>query len=173
MIQIHHFVFSAFQENTYILYDDTKACIIIDPGCNSVSEEQALSQFIEQKDLRPVRLINTHAHLDHIFGNQFVAEKYGLGVELHEGELPLLINAPRIAELYGVNMTPSPEPASFIKEGDTVNFGQSSLRTLLVPGHSPAHLCFYSEEQGFVIAGDTLFYGSNEVYQAHGVEHAA
>ena len=160
MVKITSFTFNPFQENTYVLYDETKECIIFDPGCTTPTEKQELLSFIEKNELKPVRLINTHCHLDHIFGNKFVAEKYNLELEIHKGELSVLLHAPKIAAMYGFAIEPSPEPGHFIEEGDLITFGNSQLETFLTPGHSPASLTFYSKEAKFIIAGDVLFYGS-------------
>lgn len=160
MIKVKHFVFSPFSENTYILYDETKECIIIDPGCYQQAERDQLVDFIENNELKPVRLILTHAHLDHIFGNKFVFDKYGLLPEMHKGELPVLNAAPLISAQYGVPMEASPVPKSFLTVEDKITFGESSLDILFTPGHSPASLSFFSKEDNFVIAGDTLFENS-------------
>ena len=161
MAVVAKFTFNPFQENTYLLYDDTKECIIIDPGCYTANERTELAQFIKQKELRPVRLINTHCHIDHVFGNRFIAEQYGLELEIHEGELPVLQAVPKVANLYGIPLPDeSPEPSRFIKEGDQINFGNTKLNSLYTPGHSPASLSFYCAADQFMIAGDVLFQGS-------------
>lgn len=152
--------FNAFQENTYILHDDTKECVIIDPGCNSPEEEQILVKTIEEHELTPVRLINTHCHLDHVFGNTFVSEKYELPLESHEGEVPVLASAPQIAQMYGLGTFSSPPITKFLKEGDEMNFGNSKMKVLFTPGHSPASISFYNEADKILIAGDVLFQGS-------------
>jgi len=157
---IKQFVFSPFSENTYVLYDETKEAIIIDPGCYEQHERDELEDFISNEGLKPVRLILTHAHLDHIFGNKFVFDKYGLLPEMHKGELPVLQSAVIVAAKYGVPMEASPEPKIFLTEGDKITFGNSVLDSFFTPGHSPASLSFYCEKDGFVIAGDTLFNGS-------------
>ena len=127
---------------------------------SNAAEKQELVSYIEKNDLKPVRLINTHCHLDHIFGNGFIANKYGLSLEIHKGELPVLAHAPRSAAMYGVAMDPSPEPTKFIEEGDIITFGKAQLIAILTPGHSPASLSFYCAQDNFVIAGDVLFEGS-------------
>ena len=161
MTLVASFTFNPFQENTYVLYDDTKECAIFDPGCYTEAEKAQLSQFIKEKGLKPVKLINTHCHLDHIFGNQFVANKYGLGLEIHEGELPVLQAAAQVSMMYGVPFPEaSPEPAAFIKEGDVVTFGNTKLEVFFTPGHSPASISFFCREDKFVIAGDVLFHQS-------------
>lgn len=161
MAYVAGLTFNPFQENTYVVYDQTGECIIFDPGCNNSQEEDQLVQFIESKNLKPVRLINTHCHIDHVFGNAFVAEKYQLPLEIHEGELAVLKSVPMVAQMYNIPMpSPSPEPGRFIAEGERIKFGNTSLLSLFTPGHSPASLSFYCKEDQFLIAGDVLFQGS-------------
>ncbi len=157
MANVASFTFNPFQENTYIVYDETKECIIFDPGCYTTAEEQNLVNFISDNGLKPVRLINTHCHLDHVFGNKFVAEKYDLGLEIHKDELPVLHFAPTSGQMYGISSQKSPEPSRYIEEGEIIEFGNTKLETLFTPGHSPASLSFYCAESKFVIAGDVLF----------------
>ncbi len=152
------FTFNPFQENTYILYDDTKECVIIDPGCFENAEKLELDNFISANNLKPVRLINTHCHIDHVFGNRFVSERYNIELEIHKGELPVLEAVPRVSEFYGIPFPePSPMPGSFIEEGDIISFGDTKLETLFTPGHSPASISFYCKEAKILIAGDVLF----------------
>ena len=161
MTRVAKFTFNPFQENTYVLYDDSKECIIIDPGCFEDHEKTELSNFIENEGLKPVRLINTHCHIDHVFGNYFVNKKYGLELEIHEGELPVLNAVPQVAMMYGIPLKdPMISAEKFIKEGETIEFGNSKLVAIYTPGHSPASLSFYCEASKFVIAGDVLFNGS-------------
>ncbi len=158
MMLVAKFTFNPFQENTYVLYDDTKECIIIDPGCYTAVEKKMLSDFIKEHELRPVRLINTHCHLDHVFGNQFVASQWNLGLEIHEGELSVLKAVPKVCSLYGIPLPDeSPMPTAFIEEGQEIVFGNTSLKTLFTPGHSPASISFYNEAAQILIAGDVLF----------------
>lgn len=158
MTRVVRFTFNPFQENTYLLHDDTKECIIIDPGCYHQSEKDELSAYIAREQLRPVRLINTHCHIDHVFGNKFTAETYGLDLEIHKGELPVLDSVERVATMYGIPYPEkSPAPARFIEEGEEITFGETTLKTLFTPGHSPASISFYCEKDKFVIAGDVLF----------------
>ena len=157
---IQAFTFNPFSENTYILYDDTKECIIIDPGCSNEHERQELTDFIKEEELKPVKLLNTHCHIDHVFGNTFVAKKYNLGLEMHEEDLQTLHSLPQVSHLYGLDAEESIEPTVFLNEGDIVKFGSSSLEILFVPGHSPGSICFVSKEDKFIIGGDVLFHGS-------------
>jgi len=158
MTQYHVFEFNPFAENTYVVWDETGECAIFDPGCYSSEEREMLRRFIVEKNLRPVRLINTHCHVDHVFGNPFVARTWGLGLEIHEGELPVLDSYERVCQMYGLPFEdPQPLPGNFIEAGETLRFGSTQLKVLFTPGHSPASLSFYCEEAGFVLAGDVLF----------------
>lgn len=156
-MNIVKFTFSPFQENTYILYDNTKQCVIIDPGCYDENERRRLVEFIESRELNPVRLLNTHGHLDHIFGNKFVAEKYNLQVESHKDEQQVIEYSTIAAQSYGLQLEQSPRISVFWDEGDSITFGDSELKVFFTPGHSPASISFYSEKDNFIIGGDVLF----------------
>jgi len=160
MIIIQGFTFNPFEENTYILYDETKECMIIDPGCSNKSEQEEMVQFITDEKLKPVKLLNTHCHIDHVFGNSFIAKKYNLDLEIHEKDLQVLHSLPQVSHLYGLNAEESVEPSVFLNEGDKIVFGNSSLDILFTPGHSPGSICFVSHADKFIIGGDVLFYGS-------------
>ena len=160
MIQISSFAFNPFQENTYVLYDETKESIIIDPGCYTPLEQAELSTFIENEGLKPVRLILTHCHIDHILGCKYISERYKLVSEANKIEMPVFQNAERAAAIFGIRLEKPPAPGKFIDEKDVIKFGNSSLEILFTPGHSPGSLCFYNNEQKFVIGGDVLFHGS-------------
>lgn len=152
--------FNDFQENTYILYDDTKECVIIDPGCSNAREEQMLSKTIEENNLNPVRLVNTHCHIDHVYGNKYVSEKFGLPLESHRGEIPVLESGPQVAMMYGLRYNPSPPISKFLEEGEQLAFGNTVLDILFTPGHSPASISFYNANDKILISGDVLFQGS-------------
>lgn len=157
MIQLKIFTFNPFYENTYVLYDETRECVIIDPGCSNSKEESELSDFIEQKELKPVKLLNTHCHIDHILGNLYVTEKYNLELETAKAEEANLIAADVYAEQFGMKAPKSPKVKTDLKEGDSVTFGNSKLKVISAPGHSAAHIVFYAEEDEFIIGGDVLF----------------
>lgn len=157
---IKSFVFNPFAENTFVVSDSSGECVIIDPGCYTREEEQKLSDYIGESGLRPVRLLNTHAHLDHILGNEFACRKWGLLPELHIADLELLRSAHLYGELWGIRATPSPDPVKHLEEGEIIRFGHSSLRVLFVPGHCPGHVAFYAEQDKAIISGDVLFQGS-------------
>ena len=156
------FTFNAFQEKTYVVYETvSKAAIIFDPGCYSTAEEQQLVETIKDLELNPIQLINTHCHLDHVFGNAFVAKQFGLELGIHRLELDILQSAPFLTKAYGLpEMAPSPTPGYYLEEGEEVTLGQATFSLLLTPGHSPGSLCFYNAEDGYLIAGDVLFAGS-------------
>lgn len=157
MIKVHYFTFNPFQENTYILFDDTKECIIIDPGCSDGNERKALEHYIKQEDLQPVKLVNTHCHIDHVLGNKWVAEKYGIELYMNEADLKNLKATVAYASVFNLVCDESPEPSHFLNEGDRLQFGNSELSILFTPGHSPGSISLYAEKEGFVIAGDVLF----------------
>lgn len=160
MIKIQSFVCSPYQENTYVLFDETKECVIIDPGMYDGAEQNRVAAFITDEGLRPVMLLNTHCHIDHVFGNKFVFDSYGLLPRCHKEELPLLTAVPSYAPQMGMRYEVSPLPEEFLPESGSIAFGNSNLDIIFAPGHSPAHLCFYSAPDNFLIGGDVLFYGS-------------
>lgn len=153
--------FNPFQENTYLVHDETGDCVIFDPGCYEASERRELMNKVQALGLTPVRLINTHCHLDHVFGNRFVADTWSLALEIHPLEAPVLAAVPRVCEMYGLP-TPeeSPDPLTSLKAGEYIRFGNTELLQLFTPGHSPGSVSFYCAQSKFVIAGDVLFYGS-------------
>lgn len=154
------FTFNAFSENTYILSDDTKECVVIDPGCYDKAEKQQLADFIKKEDLKVVRLLNTHCHIDHVFGNKFVADTYQVGLEIHEKDLDVLRSVPAYAPNYGFPNYEEQLPASYLKEGEKVTFGQTELEILYTPGHAPGHVVFYNKAEKICIGGDVLFQNS-------------
>ena len=160
MLTIKSFEFSPIQENTYILYNEFNDCIIIDPGCYFDAEKEELAAFIFSNNLLPKMLINTHCHLDHVFGNKFIAAKYNLMLNIHEKEKAVLAFAPTSGLMYDMPFDNYSGDFNLLNEGDTVTFGKDELKVLLVPGHSPGSLAFYSAENNFVISGDALFKSS-------------
>lgn len=159
-MKVKMFTFNAFQENTYLLYDETNECIIIDPGCSNRNEEDALVQFISENHLKPVKLVNTHCHIDHVLGNRFVADTYNLPLTSHPGETETLFMQDHISGMYGMAYNKSPEITEFLEEGDTLAFGNTEMSVLFTPGHSPASISFYNKDTHDLIAGDVLFQGS-------------
>ena len=159
-MEIFKFVFSPIEVNTYILADQSGDCAIIDCGCYDNNETEELAGFIKNKNLNPVILLNTHCHLDHIFGNKFILNRYKLNTYSSEYDEMNRLNAAQHALLFGLTMDNPPEPAGFICDNQIVTFGTTELVSLHVPGHSPGSIAFYHESGGFIVGGDVLFNGS-------------
>ena len=160
MLTVQSFTFNPVQENTYVVYNENRECCIIDPGCYFASEEQALKDFVVKNELKPVWLLNTHCHLDHIFGNRFVNAEYGLLLHIHPREEKMLEMGPASGQLYQLPFVNYDAELKFFNEGDEIRIGDDVLKVLFTPGHSPGHVSFYSAENKFVISGDVLFQGS-------------
>jgi len=160
MLVVDFLTFNAFQENSYILHDETKECVIIDPGMYTQEERDQFLEFIKSKELKPVRLINTHCHLDHIFGNNFVSKHFDLKLEIHQGEEEMLNAAPQVGKMYGIPTELNEAPLAYLTTDDVIEFGNSKLSILFTPGHSPASISFYNEASSNLIGGDVLFSGS-------------
>ena len=160
-MQIQVFTFNQFFENTIIVFDKTKECVIIDPGCYTISEKDTLQKYISINNLIPVKLINTHCHIDHILGNNFIAKTYDLELEMNANDMELIKSSNEIAQLYGfTDYEMSPLPKKFLNEGDTLEFGNSQFKILFTPGHAPGHISLYSKKDGLLISGDVLFNNS-------------
>jgi hydroxyacylglutathione hydrolase len=157
MLTIHSFCFNAFQENTYVLYNEQKEAIIVDPGCYLKNEQETLVDFINKNELTPTLLLNTHCHLDHVFGNSFVSDKYALTAHFHENEQPVIDRLPQGGARWGVPCEPYTGPVKYINHNDIIHFGADQFKVLLTPGHSPGSVCFYNEKQDFMIGGDLIF----------------
>ncbi len=160
MFQIKLFEFSPIQENTYLLYNEFNDCIIIDPGCYFDEEKQTIKNFIKSNNLNAKYLINTHCHLDHVFGNKFVAEEFNLIPHIHPLEKKLLDYAPTSGLMYNLPFDNYSGELKYIEEGASIKLGTDELISLFTPGHSPGSLSFYCKKQSFVISGDVLFYQS-------------
>ncbi len=160
-MELKAFVNNPYQENTYLIYDSqTKECAIIDPGMYNAAEQNAVVNFVKENGLKPVMLLNTHCHIDHVLGNKFIFDQYGLKPMFNKGELQLLQAVPSYAPQQGLNYELSPEPETFLPETGQIKLGNGELELLFTPGHSPAHLCFYNKADDFIIGGDALFKGS-------------
>lgn len=160
MISLKKFTFNPFSENTYVLWDETKEAIIVDPGMVDSREDAEMQSFIEKEGLTPVMLFNTHAHIDHVLGNYFVKRTWNVPMVSHTLGKVVLQMAERSAEMYGIPYTPSPNADRYVEEGDEVRFGKSSLSILFVPGHAPDHVALVDLAGKKVVAGDVLFNGS-------------
>jgi hydroxyacylglutathione hydrolase len=159
-MEVFKLVFSPIEVNTFILADDSKDCAIIDCGCYDMSEFDELEQFIESRKLNPVLLLNTHCHLDHVFGNRFMLEKYNLRTLSCGEDESNRKKAVQHAALFGLSMGEPPDPGGFITDLQLITFGTTELKALHVPGHTTGSMAFYSEKDGCVFTGDALFAGS-------------
>ncbi|MDR1415684.1 MAG: MBL fold metallo-hydrolase [Odoribacteraceae bacterium] len=159
-MNIKTFVCNPIEENTIVLYDDSGEAVVIDCGCLSRDEKQALQHFLEENNLTPVALLNTHLHIDHILGNAFMLERYALSAKAHRADESWLTDALAHAAHLGIRGAEAPPPlGGYLDEGDTIHFGHSELRPIHVPGHSAGSLCYYCEEEGVLVSGDVLFEG--------------
>lgn len=154
---IKQFVFNAFSENTFIVYDETKECIIIDPGCYDQSEKDTLKDFVKENNLKVVSLINTHCHIDHVLGNSFVKSEYNVDLIIHKLDMSTLKSNEVVAPMYGFNAYELCDADAFIAEGEQVKFGNSVLDVIFVPGHAPGHIALINKEENICISGDVLF----------------
>ncbi|MGN6249150.1 MAG: MBL fold metallo-hydrolase [Ginsengibacter sp.] len=160
MFQIKTFTFNPVQENTYVLYNEQNECIIIDPGCYFDAEKEELKSFISSRKLKPKLLLNTHCHLDHVFGNKFIAEEFKLTLNTHAKEKDMLEMAPASGLMFNLPFDNYIGEVNYLKEGDVVKLGDDELKVIHAPGHSPGSVCFYCEKQHFIIGGDVLFQNS-------------
>lgn len=160
MLHIRKFTFNPFQENTFIIWGDTKECAIIDPGCYRPDEKTQLADFIATNGLTPVKLLNTHCHIDHVFGNAFVSKTYNLMPVMHIDDMPVLKSATAYGNVMGMDMEAPPIPTTFLNVNEPITFGDITLRILFTPGHAPGHVSFYHKESNSVFSGDVLFQGS-------------
>jgi len=158
---VKKFTFNGFQENTYIVYSDKGNCVIIDPGCYSSIEEQELLSFVLDNDLKPLALLNTHAHIDHVLGNSFVLSKFTIPFYLHQEDVKTLKSVESYAHIYGFEgYKNSPMPTHYFTDQEVIEFEDLKFQVFYTPGHCPGHVVLYSKDYGFVINGDVLFQGS-------------
>ena len=157
MLTVQSLLFSPVQENTYLVYNEKGETLIIDPGCYFPDERSILQEKINAKGLKPVMLVNTHCHLDHVFGNKFIHEEYGLFLHIHEGEKKVLDRAPESGLMWNIPFDNYNGPINSITAETSFDFGDEKVQILETPGHSPASISFYFPDSGFVIAGDVLF----------------
>jgi glyoxylase-like metal-dependent hydrolase (beta-lactamase superfamily II) len=160
MLLLAQFTFNAFMENTYVVYEHGGEAWIIDPGCSNRAEEEQLSRFIADNQLKVTRLINTHCHIDHVLGNFFVKSRYHVPLYIHPLEEPVLRSVKVYAPAYGFAQYHDTAPDGWLKEDDQLQLGKHQLKVLFVPGHSPGHIALFNETDGWLIGGDVLFDGS-------------
>lgn len=160
-MNIKKFTFNPWQENTYIVYDETGECALVDMGCISKDDQMAVKTFVDDHDLKVKYLLNTHLHIDHILGNAFAKATYNAPLLAHENDEFLIENAATYAEQIGFKLQANPPSADqFIDEGDIIELGETKLKVMHVPGHSPGSLVYYHEASGILLSGDVLFYES-------------
>lgn len=160
MLQVKKFTFNPFAENTFVLFDETKESIVIDPGCYEKAEQQELVDFIESNKLVVKKLINTHCHIDHVLGNAFVKRRFNVQLYIHTIEEPLLRAVSSYASNYGFQQYEDSTPDAFLQEDGVVEFGNQKLKILFVPGHSPGHIALYDAAGKILLGGDVLFENS-------------
>jgi glyoxylase-like metal-dependent hydrolase (beta-lactamase superfamily II) len=160
MIKVKKFTFNPISVNAYLLWDDSREAVLIDPACYYPDEQKELSRFVEKEDLTMVHLLNTHGHFDHLMGNIFAEEKWNLKCRIHSGDAILVSQAQKQAMLFGFKMMDQNYPAEFLSEGELITFGQSVLKVIHVPGHSPGSVAFHGEKDKILVVGDILFEGS-------------
>lgn len=161
-MKVSRFVFNMFGVNTYVVWDpESLEAAIIDPGMIDDDERHALDSFIGSRGLKVTQLINTHSHLDHIFGNTYIKEKYGLEIKANPADGFLARTLPEQAARFGLRMPLQPQELDVeLHDGDIIFLGKERMEVLSVPGHSPGSIALYCPESNFVITGDTLFPGS-------------
>ena len=160
MISIKTLVFNPFAENTYLVYDESQESVIVDPGCYDVAEQEHLQRVIELEELKPVALLNTHCHIDHVLGNAFVKKTYNLPLQVPRGDAETLAAVPSYAAMYGFPEYEHTDADHLLQPHEKINFGSSHLLALLVPGHTTGHMAFVNADEKICIGGDVLFDGS-------------
>ena len=160
MITTKNFVFNELGENAFVMHDETGDCLIVDPGCNTPAQQQKLERYLKEQNLRPVYIVLTHGHFDHLSGLAWAKATFSCPVLMHRDDLFLLNEAVQHAGLFGYAIKPPPAPDRFLEDGEVLAFGHSEVTILHIPGHSPGSICLYSAKDGLLICGDVLFSGS-------------
>ena len=160
MITVKTFICNPFQENTYILYDETGECVIVDAGCYGPDEQGKIDSFIAENSLKPVKLLNTHGHIDHIAGIDYLSKKYGVELYLHADDVDNINRSATMGAAWGFNIEVPTCKVNFIEGGNLITFGNSTLKVIELPGHTKGGVGFYNDEQKMIMVGDTLFRGS-------------
>ncbi len=160
MLKLKSFTVGPFQENTYLIWDNNLIAAIIDPGMSNNSENQLIKNFITENGLQLKRLLLTHAHIDHIMGNKFIFDEYGLLPEVHEADVYFIDNLKHAAEMYELNCEESPKPKKLLQDEEILELGELKFECIHTPGHSPGSITFFFEKERVMIVGDVLFNGS-------------
>ncbi len=157
MIQVKTYAFNPFQENTYLIYDETNSCIILDPGCYFAEEQEELTDFIANNSLVPEFIVHSHGHVDHILGTNFLRDHYNIEAVMHKDDLEILRRSKDFGEMIGIEIDQPRDPEIFIKEGEQIIFGNTAFDILHLPGHSQGSIGLYNKEAQIIFAGDVLF----------------
>jgi len=157
MIQVKQFILNPFQENTYVVYDETGEAIVVDAGCYTPSELDKVKFFIENKKLNVKYILLTHGHIDHILGVDSLKKLYNIECLAHSDDIPLIQTSPSHGLMFGLVLEKAPEVNQTIKEGDVIKFGNSTLEVIHTPGHSKGGICLFSRNQSILFSGDTIF----------------
>ena len=173
MLKIKSFTFNPYQENTYLIFDDSKEAVVIDPGNYEAYENESISKFIDENKLQLKKIILTHCHLDHCLGNKYLNQKYGAELLIPFDERDLYKNVENIATLFGFANYSHLDENKYLKEKDKIEFGNIKLDVLFLPGHSPGHLDFYCKKENICFSGDGLFYNSIGRTDLPGGDHNA
>jgi len=155
--KVNRFVFNSFGVNTYVLTDNTGKCLIVDPACQSKQEENELASFLADNNLQPTGMVNTHFHIDHIVGNTFICNTFNLRPQCHKGSKMFWETAVEFGSVFGIKVENLIIPSDFIEDGDSIEFGNSSIEVLYTPGHADGSVCLVNHDERYVIAGDVLF----------------
>lgn len=157
MTKIKQFAFNPYQVNSYVISNGNNECIIVDGACSTDEEFKRLDDYIKTAGLKPVLLLNTHAHIDHIVGNYRICNAYNIPLAAHKYCEGFLTHATVYAQTFGIEMKEVKQIDQFLTEDKPVTFGNTYLKVLDTPGHADGSVCFYSAENSFVITGDVLF----------------
>jgi len=157
MGKLKTFTFNPFQVNTYVLYDESGQCVIIDPACYEDTEKKILAEFIMKEKLEPLFVLNTHGHVDHILGNNFITKEFNIPLKTHNDSLYFIEKGKEYAQVFGFEIQDQVKPEEFLEDGGVINYGNQQLKLIYTPGHADGSLCFYHQEDGLLFCGDVLF----------------
>ncbi|MBT3385729.1 MAG: MBL fold metallo-hydrolase [Prolixibacteraceae bacterium] len=160
MIKVEKFEVNPLRENSFVLSDESGECVFVDPGFFYREERREIKEYIADNKLKPIKIINTHCHFDHIMGVEFIRNEYKIPLCAHADDAFWINKASEQGQMFGFDMKPVAPIDYFLNEKETLTFGDSLLEIIHIPGHSPGHIVFYNNENNFLIAGDVLFYGS-------------
>lgn len=157
MIHVKTFVFNPFQENTFLIYDQTNQCLLVDPGCHFEEEQQELTRYIRDNNLKPQYIIHTHGHIDHVLGINYLKQTFQLKAAMHPSDLEVLRQSKEFGRMVGLDIEQPGDPEIFLEDNQSLDLGDSSFTVLHVPGHSPGSIALYHPGEGILFSGDALF----------------